>query len=365
MVSKNSRFAALIFAAVSCICLFCACPSEPPPEPGEFEVNLSLSPDSPQTTVIVSWNASENAESYSIQRRSVRDGTVQTRSFEWNQNKGLSITDNTCEPGCEYTYIVTATLYWSGFLTQNEKSREAAEKSITTHTDHLLTLDFPKNVKVETSETAPKTLTVKWDAVENAAEYQVFINNKGYSFENDEDYEKLTQTSQTSYTIDRLTEEKTYSFMIKAINDRNYSLFSLKADGTVPKAKNITMDKAYILTTGLEESFYSEADSLWFKCTPEQGTITLKGFNIYNEKTSSLTIFNQDGTVAVTGLSMYIDSEEEVVPQMTIIKDEDGSYAGLELSLDKLISSFAAGNTYYLRISKEYYYYLRISICVE
>ena len=153
--------------------------------------------------------------------------------------------------------------------------------------------------------------------------------------------------------------------MIKAINDRNYSLFSLKADGTVPKAKNITMDKAYMLTTGLEESFYSEADSLWYKCTPEQGTITLKGFNIYNENTSSLTIFNQDGTVAVTGLSMYIDSEEEVVPQMTIIKDEDGSYAGLELSLDKLISSFAAGNTYYLRISKEYYYYLRISICVE
>ena len=363
MDSKKGRLAILFFAAVSCICLFCACPSEPQPEPGEFEVTLSLSPDSPQTTVIVSWEASENAESYSIERQSERDGVVQTRLFEWNKDKGLSITDNTCEPDCTYTYTVTATLYYSGFMMLEESSRQAPEKSITTQKDPLLTLDSPKNVKVEASATVPKTLTVKWDAVQNAAAYQVYINKRN-SFENDEDYEKVAETAQTSYTIEHLTEESRCSFMIKAINGENYSLLSVKANGTVPKAKNITMDKAYMLTNALEEEFRSEADSLWFKCTPEQGKISFKGFNEYNNKTSSLTIFNSDGTVAATGLSMYVNPENQN-EQMSIIKDEEGAYEGVQLNLNTVIHSFAPGNTYYLRITKEYFYYLNIKICVE
>lgn len=364
MVSKSSRFLTVFFTVVCCLCLFCACPSEPAPELGEFEVTLTLAPEAQRSTVIVSWTASENADGYSIERKTIRDGVEQSRIFYWDDTtRELSITDNTCEPDCTYTYIVTASLRYSIFIAWQNCYKQAPEKSITTNKDHKLTLDYPKNVKVEASEAAPRTLTVKWDAVENAALYEVYMI-KDIDFDKDEKYKKIAQTTQTSYTIGHLTDESSYSFMVKAINGENYSLFSLKADETVPKAVNITMDKACMLTNGLEEGFYSQADSLWFKCTPQQGKIKFKGFNIYNNKTSSLSVFNSDGTVVLSGLGMFVNDEEEN-EQLTIIKDEDGSYEGVQIDLASLISSFVAGNTYYLRLSKENYHYFNINICVE
>ena len=329
------RFSVVLFLSLF---MFSAC--KPDPELGDFKASVALSPDSPQTTVIVSWKPSENAESYSIQRTCVRDGIVQLENFYEYNGPELSFVDNTCESGTEYTYVVTATAFFPGLFVRHNQSKESKPCSITTEKNPFQTLDYPKNVTVEQALDKPKTLTISWDAVDNALLYEIYMDSK-----------KLTEVSGTKYSVEHLKDDEVFSFKIKALKGYEYSVFSAKSSGRVGKAQNLTKETSLMLTNDIKESIYSMKDELWFKCKPQKGILT---FYTYSDNISSLTVFSEDGTVAATGIPLFI-------------LDMDDNYSGwdqgVQINLKNVIENFSENSMYYLRISKKDFW--SFDICVE
>ena len=190
--------------------------SEQEPQLTQPEVSLALSTDSPQTSVIISWTASNDATDYSIQRTMIRDGITDYRFFNWRSNTPLSITDDTCESDTEYTYIVTAEAYRNGpSYSTIQYTKDSEPKSIKTENVQTeLQLNFPSNVKVTPCDEKINALTVSWDAVKNAEYYEVYCNSTFYINHN-EYFKKIAEVKETSFTIDRLYNQQKYTFMIK------------------------------------------------------------------------------------------------------------------------------------------------------
>ena len=271
----------IVLTAVFVAALFISCPGEPEPDLDKPVVELNLSEESPQTKVIISWTPSEKAEHYYIERTMVRDEQTESRQFEIQAVPLSEATDNsylyideTCESGTEYTYVVSAETSWNGIFYRPTKSIKSDPVTITTAADPKVTLAYPKNVKVEPTTNKSNALTVSWDAVPDALEYEIYYCSSWEPNYN-EKYEKVGTTSQTSYTMEHLANEAHYYFMIKAIKNDEYSLYSAKADGRVAEAENLTKDKAFVLENGVEENLYSSEDTMWFKCTPQKGMLSI------------------------------------------------------------------------------------------
>lgn len=346
------------FAAVS----FVSCPSEPEPVLSRPEVELKLSEESPQTTIIISWTPSEEAEDYQIERTMVRDGNVETVTFHKvavppseRTDDSYTYIDDTCESRTEYTYVVTVSASWSdGGFYRNHKSLKSEPCKITTDRDPKVTLDYPRNVKVEPAANKPNALTVTWDAVPNAQGYEIYYSTSWDSSYR-EKYKKIASTSQTSYTKEHLSNNGYYYFMVKAIRGDEYSLLSATAYGIVPPAENLTKDKAFELENGVEEHLSSDEDTLWFKCTPQKGILTIN-----THEKLSLTILDNAGNVVASGLPLYISGYEQ--------KEDPNLTYGLEDNLIKRnikndISNFVSGAVYYFKIVCTDY--CVFSICVE
>ena len=343
--SKNLFAGFLFFSLFVMPVLVCSCKNEPDPELTEPIVTLTLSETSPQTEIIISWTPSDEAENYSVERTMSRDSVTDTRYFDWIESEEICskvdgkfyLTDNTCESGTEYSYVVTASVQRNQFLGRETFTKKSQEKSITTATDPKVTLAWPKNVKVEPSTNQHNALTVTWDTVEGAAGYEVWYTNSFWIHFNEE-FKKAGTTSQTSFTQEHLYNKSEYTFMIKAINGDQCSLFSAKASGTVPAADNLTMDKVLVLENGVTEYLYSDSDSLWFKCTPQKCLLLFSDYDYLDE--ISLSVFLENGTVVDSGLSL-------------------SNYATEKNRLNVLIS----GTTYLLRIVNANL--CGFSICVE
>lgn len=100
--------------------------------------------------------------------------------------------------------------------------------------DPNVTLDYPRNVKVEPAANVSNALTVSWNPVTNAQEYEIYFSvSRNSDFRGK--YQKIATTMQTSYTKENLTNLNYYYFMIKAINGDEYSLYSATAGGFVPR----------------------------------------------------------------------------------------------------------------------------------
>ena len=325
--------------------LITSCKSEPEPKLTKPIVTLTLSETSPQTEIIISWTPSDDAQAYTIERTMIRDSVTDTRYFEWRETDEICskddskfyLTDNTCESGTEYTYVVTASASWNDVFNRKSSTEHSEEKSITTAADPKVKLLYPKNVKVEPSDKKHNALTISWDAVEGAAGYEVWYTNSFWIHFNEE-FKKAGTTSQTSFIQEHLYNKSEYTFMIKAVNGDQCSLFSAKASGTVPAADNLTMDKVLVLENGVTEYLYSDSDSLWFKCTPQKCLLLFSDYDYLDE--ISLSVFLEDGTIVDSGLSL-------------------SNYAMEKNKLDVFIS----GTTYLLRIVNANR--CGFSICVE
>ena len=370
MKMSKKLFAGFLFLFALSL-LLCSCPSTPEPKLTEPKVTLALSQTSPQSEVIISWTPSDEAESYTIERTMVRDSITETRKFEWKDNDDFcsknyfqySFKDTTCESGTEYSYVVIACAERQVPFCVEYYTKESKKESITTAVDPNVTLAYPKNVSVEQTNGNQNALTVKWDAVENAASYEVYFVHDNYYHDYNEKYIKVAATEQTSFIQNHLCNETNYSFMIKAVNGTNYSLFSAKASGRVAEAKNVTKNTAFVLENGVRDYFFSGSESLWFECTLQKGIIKL--YHDGNKNAYSLSVFTKEGSVAASGLPLFtIDDENTGIKDIPIV-DSDYPYAfGVERNLKNDINGFSEGTTYLLRISKFDICY-SFSICVE
>ena len=347
--------------------LVLSCKTETKPALTQPIVTLTLSEDSPQTSVIISWTPSDEAieerVNYFIERSMIRDDVLDTRFFEWKADMPLCITDNTCESGTEYTYVVTASVERFSLFNSKTYSKKSEKQSITTARDSRVTLDYPKNLKVLADRNKRNALTVTWDAVENADSYELYYTSSIWSNFN-EKFIKITETSETSFIQNYLTNEQSYTFMVKAVSDDKSSLFSAKASGCVPALENLSKDKAIMLENGIREYFYSNEDSLWFKCKPKEGFLSFYCED-YNQETS-LSIFLEDGSLIASGLPLFIPAEGQASTEnltlLTVSDDQIYDYA-VKRNIRADIAGFSSDTTYLLRIVK--YYSRNFSICVE
>ncbi len=366
-VLRFSFFVFSFFLILSQALLVLSCKTDPEPALTQPIVTLTLSEDSPQTSVIISWTPSDEAieerVNYFIERSMIRDDVLDTRFFEWKADMPLCLTDNTCESGTEYTYIVTASVERFSLFNSKTYSKKSEKKSITTAEDARVTLDYPKNLKVLADSNKRNALTVTWDAVENADSYELYyISSIWRNF--NEKFIKLTETKETSFIKNYLTNEQSYTFMVKAVNGDKSSLFSAKASGCVPALENLSKDKAIMLENGIREYFYSNEDSLWFKCKAQEGFLSFY-CNGYNQETS-LSIFLEDGSLIASGLPLFIPVEGQTSAEnltlLTILDNQDYDYA-VKRNIRADIADFSPDTTYLLRIVK--YYSHNFSICVE
>ena len=352
----------IVITAVFAAALFISCPREPEPDLEKPVVTLKPSVEAPQTAVIISWHPSDKADYYYIERTMIRDEQTETRQFEIKAvplaeatANSYTYTDENCESGTEYTYVVTVEAFWNdGGLYPIKKSLKSEPEKITTAADPKVTLDYPKNVKVERAAGKQNALTVSWDAVTNALEYEIYYCSSWNSNFNEE-YKKAGKTSQTSFIVEHLPNEVYYYFMIKAISSEAYSLYSAKASGQVAKAENLTKAKAFELQNGVEENFVSDSEELWFKCAPQKGLLTID-----NDRNITVTIIDDAGTVVASGIPLFIYGSEKT-EDTNLVFSEDNSLVQRNLKND--ITNFVPGNTYYLRIVSGWR--SNYSICVD
>ena len=340
----------LIFGTiVSAAILFSSCPREPEPVLNKPNGKLKLLEESPQNSVIITWTPSDDADSYYIERTMEREGQTESRQFEikavpLSEATASSYTyiDNTCESGTEYTYVVTVEAYWNdGGLYPVPKSLKSDAVKITTAVDPKVSLAYPKNVKVEPAANKANALTVTWDSVSDALEYEVYYCSSWNSNFN-ELYKKAGRTSQTTYTMEHLGNTLHYYFMIKAIKGDEYSLFSAKADGRVADAENLSKAKALELVNGVEENLRSDSDELWFICKPQKGLLSIGS----NDRLT-VTIFDGEGKLITSGLPLFISGyEEQDDPNLTYIQEDEI----IQRNIKNDITDFAPGAVYYLRI---------------
>lgn len=228
-------FLMLVFIAVP----LTSCEKDPEPVLTKPTITLKLSEESPQNIIILSWIPSDDADLYGIERTMVRDGKIDYRYFNLNAekaaNNSYTIIDDTCESGTEYTYVASVEKYYhdGGFYIASKTVKSEPQK-ITTASDPNVTLDYPRNVKVEPAANVSNALTVSWNPVTNAQEYEIYFSGSRNS-DYREQYQKIATTTQTSYTKENLANLSYYYFMIKAINGDEYSLYSATAGGFVPR----------------------------------------------------------------------------------------------------------------------------------
>ncbi len=179
-------FAMIVFFAIP----LTSCEIDPEPILTKPTITLKLSEESPQNIIILSWIPSDDADLYHIERTMVRDGKTNSLCFAFDAEETAS--------------------------------------------DPNVTLDYPRNVKVEPAANVSNALTVSWNPVTNAQEYELYFSVSPNS-NHREKYQKIATTTQISYTKENLTNLNYYYFMIKAINGDEYSLYSVTAGGFVPR----------------------------------------------------------------------------------------------------------------------------------
>lgn len=225
-------FVMLVFIAIP----LTSCVKDPEPVLTKPTLTLKLSEEAPQNIIIFSWIPSDDADLYHIERTMIRDGIIDYRYFNLNAEKAAedsyTIIDDTCESGTEYTYVASVSKYWhDGSFYIAEKTLKSKPQTIVTASDPNVTLEYPKNVKVESAANESNALTVSWDPVSNAKGYEIYFSDSNYR----EKFQKIETTTQTSYTKGNLSNLNYYYFIIRAINDDKYSLYSAKAMGFVPR----------------------------------------------------------------------------------------------------------------------------------
>ena len=268
-------------------------------------IRVRLSDSSPTTEVIISWNKCEDAQGYGITRTFTRDGVTDEVIYKYITTDTTSYVDSTCEPGTEYTYTVTAGYFkgkgiFYGRIFGDLLEESSVAKTITTKKDPLVDLDYPKNLKVSQIPGKTNSLELSWTACEGATGYEIYKNNS--IEDNYREYKLIKTVNSNVYQLDHLYNEEEYRFKIKAIGSGGKSsVFSAVKEGVVPKATNTDRGNPFVLENGVTERFYSNKDELWFRITPQKGTIEL---NCYSFNGKCLSLCDENGDFIIPSLNI-------------------------------------------------------------
>jgi len=151
-----------------------------------------------------SWNAVEEADSYSTQIRFDPIGDIVAEKL----GDAASVVFTDLQNGTTYYFRVRANYSlnesrnsdWSEWLDVKTKEVDPAVPQ----------LDVPANPVCLSTETGVDALTFQWEGVEGAAQYQVLLTSVG-----EDDFNALTE--ETSFTKSGLKPGQTYFFKVKAL----------------------------------------------------------------------------------------------------------------------------------------------------
>lgn len=341
----------------------------PLPKP---EITYLITKDMPTSEIDIYWTASEELKDYidyyAVVRTMVRDGVTHTKRIRY-EGKVLEggpymederiryyIEDCSLDPDTEYTYYVE--------ISGNRKvvPTEIHSDKLTLHTSKTLEkmLDYPKKVLVSPAKDKRNALTVTWEAVEGATSYEVYSADRYYA--DDASFiKKIADTTETSFTQENLINEERYCYRIKAVNNEKSSILSAKAEGDVPALANISKNKALMLENEVKEEFYSDSDSLWFKCIPQEGELSFTSdFDNYSGNRCTLSIFTEGGEIIASGLPLYYSEGLANNPKNT--KEKEVTLNLVDLLADYGFEYNKNTTVYYLRITKNKY--SDFSICI-
>ncbi len=162
-----------------------------------------------QTGVCVKWEDFENAVSYRVYRK--------TKGKFWEavgDTEGTTYTDTTAKSNTKYYYSVRALDENSNLITYYKSSSA------------IRYFEAPDIVRVSNTEYRQK---ITWDKVDGVYKYRVYsINSSGK-------LTKLGDTTKTSFTTEKCTQGKTYTYTVRCFNKDGDPISSYNKDGVSKK----------------------------------------------------------------------------------------------------------------------------------
>ena len=178
------------------------------PEVPTLEVPVVTAEATSESTIVLTWNAVENAMRYNI--------------YSGEETIKLAVTATTytvsdLDANTQYCFNVVA-VNRDG---QSEKSADACATTFEAENPEPAKLDAPKNLRASIKQDIPDygykfEITTMWDAVEGATGYDVYVNT-----DNAQDFH-MGYTNGTAYVIGS-NEEITFEFYVVAFNDETES----------------------------------------------------------------------------------------------------------------------------------------------
>ena len=242
-----------------------------------------------ESTVTLTWEAVENATSYNIYTPAGFDANV----------LGLEETTYTFEglnPYAEYCFQVSA-------VGEGGES-DATEVCATT-------LDLTIAAPVVTAEAAETTVTLTWEAVENALSYNVYQGE-----------DVIATVTELTYTVEGLTEGTEYTFAVSAVRNAQELTSEVVTVTTLvpaPVAKDYRLESV--------ETSYSATAYVYDE------ELTNKVVAIDEEGLVTVVSYNEEGQI-LEAVASYEDVDEEGNPIETVLSsveyayDENGVWVG-------------------------------------
>jgi len=271
------------------------------------------------TTLTISWTGVENAEGYGIQWATDEDFDYITGTGQSNATF-FEITD--LSASTIYYVRVMATTKAEGF----ENSEWSQPKIFTTAEPEYVPLAPPDNLAV--SDKTTDSITLKWDAVDNATGYEVQYRKTG-----DEDG-TVVPVSGTSTTVTDLDDDTVYEFQVRAVNAISESEWSVSifetTDAIPPEPLETPMGLRVIGKTS--------------------GTITLSWNSVSGATGYEVRYRDNDGLwkmedVVVTGTSAVVSNlVSETLYEFQVRAKKDGSCSDWSESVFEITSATIPGD---------------------
>ncbi len=251
------------------------------------------------SSVTLSWDEVENAMWYEIYSADTLVGGVTGTS--------LTITDLTA--GTEYSFIVAAV--------RNEqvmKSEAIVVKTLEAEPEQpeqpgdSLVLAAPVVVVDTVTET---TVVLLWNAVDSATSYNVYMDSV-----------LVKNVTDTTYTVDGLTAETTYSFTVTAVADTLESAASKVVEVTTLKAEQPEEPGEGVEELEASFSIYPNPvnDKLYIETLTQTQTLTIEIYDVYGRRQELSVISCQPSAIDVSNLNSGVYFVKVITDEGEVVK---------------------------------------------
>ena len=226
------------------------------------------------TSIVVTWEAAENAKTYTIYRK--------TKSTNWtvlvSGVSGTSYTDKGVAAGETYTYTVR------GVASDGRTMSKGYDGTGKTATVPKPDTAVPANVTMKSAAVSGTSIVVTWEAAENAKTYTIYRKTKNTNWT-----VLVSGVSGTSYTDKSVTAGETYTYTVRGVAADGKTM-SKGYDGAGKTAKvpdasavpdPVTMVGAVASSTGItvtwKTAMGAAAYTIYRKTTGTNWTVLVSG----------------------------------------------------------------------------------------